>query len=77
MRLSKFCKNLCTASKNTCRCNIGFEHYCEIPIEQRENRLKDSLGKFITLLKARAVYLGGRSRNKTLPRFSSWKFSMY
>ena len=46
MRLTKFCKNLCTASRNTCRCNIGFEHYCEIPIEQRENRLKDSLGKF-------------------------------
>ena len=26
---------------------------------QRENRLRDSLGKFITLHKARALYLGG------------------
>ena len=47
------------------------------PHRQRENRLRDSLGKFITLHKARAVYLGGRGRNKTLTRFSSWKFSMY
>jgi hypothetical protein len=26
---------------------------------QRENRLRDSVGKFITLHKARALYLGG------------------
>ena len=32
--------------------------------KQRENRLRDSLGKFSTLHKARAVYLGGRGRNK-------------
>ena len=36
---------------------------------QRENRLRDSLGKFITLHKARALYLGGRSRIKTFARF--------
>ena len=27
--------------------------------EQRENRLRDSLGKFIALHKARYIYLGG------------------
>ena len=56
-----------------------FQPSCEIKLttsKQRENRLRDSLGKFITLHKARAVNLGDRSRNKTLPRFSSWKFVM-
>ena len=33
-------------------------------VGQRENRLRASLEKFITLHKARAVYLGGRGRNK-------------
>ena len=46
-------------------------------VSQRENKLRDSLGKFITLHKARALYLGGRGRNKTLHRFSSWKLPMY
>jgi hypothetical protein len=31
---------------------------------QRENRLRASLEKVITLHKARAVYFGGRGRNK-------------
>jgi hypothetical protein len=38
--------------------------YFVIPLSQRENRLRASLEKFITLHKARAVYLGGRGRNK-------------
>ena len=34
-------------------------------VVQRENRQRASLEKFITLHKARAVYLGGRGRKKT------------
>ena len=35
-----------------------------VQLYQRENRRRASLEKFITLHKARAVYLGGRGRNK-------------
>ena len=45
---------------------------------QRENRLRTFLEKFITLHKTRAVYLGGRGKKPKLylDLWSSWKFSV-